>query len=354
MDTPHRLLFEENWRCEANLFGEVKALVGGATSSVGSLAPSAKGLSDNKCIEGLVRNLDFYSGLYQLGVFNAEKLRYEVFPMEVSFEDADAIRKDLASGQLKAFLVHLSEGKPGEDKKPGDASALREYRMIKAQGFLVPGVSFIHAVPLETAQFREMAGHGVGLIWSPRSNYELYGGTTDVASAKRAGVTIALSPDWSPSGSDGMIQELKYAAEWNAKQNPKVFNDEELVKMATVYPAQLAGLSDKIGILARGRFADLLLIRRNERDPYGALVGAGPADIRLVVVGGQAVYGDSDLMEKLVPAGQLEALPSICGKTKMLNQGSSPLKKWDQTLKDLNSALKEWRIPLSDLTECRK
>lgn len=267
---------------------------------------------------------------------------------------ADGIRKDLASGQLKAFLIHLSEGRPGDDKRLGDASTAREYRMIKAQGFLVPGVSFIHAVALGPAQFQEMASHGVGLIWSPRSNMELYDGTTDVSAAKRAGVTIALSPDWSPSGSDGMIQELKYAAAWNAKHSPKIFEDTELVKMATLYPAQLAGLSDKIGTLTRGRYADLLLVRQNGRDPYAALINASPADIRLVVVGGQPVYGDVDLMEKLVPAGQVESLGSICGKAKALNQGSNPRKTWRETSEQLASALKQWNIRLSDLTECSK
>lgn len=133
VDTPHRLVFEENWKCEMNLYGEVKAIVGGATSSVGSLGPSAKGLTDNKCIEGLARNLDFYSGSYQPGVVNAEKLRYEVFPLELSFDDAEAIRKDLASGQLRAFVVHLAEGKPGPQGKPGDASAAREHRMMSPQ-----------------------------------------------------------------------------------------------------------------------------------------------------------------------------------------------------------------------------
>src|SRR5207253_1274694 len=39
----------------------------------------------------------------------------------------------------------------------------------------------------------------VGLIWSPRSNIELYGDTTDVRTAKRMCVKIALAPDWSPT-----------------------------------------------------------------------------------------------------------------------------------------------------------
>jgi 5-methylthioadenosine/S-adenosylhomocysteine deaminase len=83
-----------------------------------------------------------------------------------------------------------------------------------------------------------------------------------------------------------MIEEMKYAAAWNARQHPKVFEDAELVKMATIYPAQLAGLSDKIGSLSRGNLADLLLLKRGGADPYNALVHATPLDIRLVIVGG--------------------------------------------------------------------
>ncbi len=65
-----------------------------------------------------------------------------------------------------------------------------------------------------------MAAHGVNLIWSPRSNLELYGSTADVAAAKAAHVKIALAPDWSPTGSDGLLAELNYAAAWNDTQTP--------------------------------------------------------------------------------------------------------------------------------------
>jgi cytosine/adenosine deaminase-related metal-dependent hydrolase len=79
----------------------------------------------------------------------------------------------------------------------------------------VAGSSIIHGVALRKPDFEKMAAAGVGLIWSPRSNIELYGETADVATAKAVKVkedqriTIALAPDWSPSGSDGVLQELK-------------------------------------------------------------------------------------------------------------------------------------------------
>ena len=82
-----------------------------------------------------------------------------------------------------------------------------------------------------------MAAHGVSLIWSPRSNLELYGSTADVAAAKAAHVQMALSPDWSPTGSDGLLAELNYAAAWNDTQTPHPFTDRELFAMATSTPA---------------------------------------------------------------------------------------------------------------------
>jgi hypothetical protein len=303
-----------------------------------------------KCIEGLARDLDFYSGLYQADDFTSEKLVYNVFPLEMQVKDADNVRARLSSGQLKAFIIHVAEG------AAGNASAAREYKMFVAQGFLRSGVSIVHGVTLKASQFQEMAAHGVGLIWSPRSNFELYGATTDVAGAKSSGVVIAIAPDWSPSGSSGMLEELKYAEAWNARQHPKMFEDAELVKMATIYPAQLAGLSDKIGTLSRGYLADLLLLKRSRTDPYAALLHADPLDVRLVVVGGKPIYGDRDLMEKLLPQAALEPV-SICKDgAKVLYLGGEASqgglrKTWKETSEQLARALQQWKISIAELAE---
>ena len=56
-----------------------------------------------------------------------------------------------------------------------------------------------------------LADAGASMVWSPLSNLLLYGGTADVSLAKSAGVTIALGPDWSPSGSKNLLGELKLA-----------------------------------------------------------------------------------------------------------------------------------------------
>lgn len=361
LDGPHaQLAADHGLICDADRFGEIKAIVGGATSVVGSLNPTTN-TNDNACIEGLARNLDDYSG-FDGAILNHEKVRYEVFPFEMQLGDSTQIRPSLDSGTLNAFLVHVAEGRPAADRKPADAASAREFRMFtkRGDGLLHAGVSIIHGTALSKADFQQMADAGVGLIWSPRSNIELYGGTTDVRSAKAVGVKIALAPDWSPSGSDGMLEELKYASAWNSSQNPPVFgrDGKELFKMVTIVPAQLAGLQKLIGSINEGFYADLLLIKKTGADPYQALVRANAAEVRLVVIGGIAVYGDYDLMERLLPGRKLETV-DVCGKSKALYIEAQPdvvetQKSFKQIADELKSKLAVDGIPLSELADCEE
>lgn len=351
LNTPHVLLGREHQdECDANEYAEIKALVGGATSIVGSLSPSS---GDIRCIEGLVRNLDFASGIA------GRKVNYEVFPLTMSLDRANEIRQELSKSPPVPFLAHLAEG------KATDAVSGREFTSFVQSQFLKPGSSIIHGVTLRKSELEQMAIAGVGLIWSPRSNIELYGETSDVATAKAVAgkdgqrITIALAPDWSPTGSDGVIQEVKYAAIWSAGQGA-LFSNEELVRMVTSNPARLAGFSDRIGIIAPNMLADLVLIRRGTdqsvKNAHDGVVQASPADVRLVVVGGIPLYGDTDLMVKLHPGETLESL-SICGTTKSIylspqnNDGGYPL-PWKQVSERLTSRLHQLGTSLAPMTAC--
>ena len=308
--------------CETAFYAEVKALAGGATSSIGSLYPSTKSPDNRKCAAGLVRNLDLWSGLPftqpdpSTDLCQKDKTKpqsladvvdNEIFPMEVAHDRLDFLRCELAAGVLRALVVHLSEG------APGDASARREFNMIRGAGLLMPGLAIVHGTALRADDFARM--NGAGLVWSPRSNDELYGATTNISAALAQKVPIAIAPDWSPSGSAGMLQEMGYAA-----RRYTYFSPETLVTMGTSVPAKLARLEAHIGSLAPGLQADLLVIRAKPgATPAQTVVGASPADIRLVVVGGAPVYGDRDLLQQLLPAGTKLDTLKVCGAEKAIN-----------------------------------
>jgi hypothetical protein len=358
LDVPHRKMVAEAHGCAAERYAEVKAIAGGATSQAGLNPPDVTAPGTTAvppgCLAGLVRELGVSSRLYAPGA--PETLRYEVFPLGLDPANTQAILDGLHTGTLHAALFHIAEG------ASDNASARREFSMLKARGLVIPGVSIIHGVALSPDNFTEMAKSGVGLIWSPRSNFELYGSTADVAAAKAAGVKMAIAPDWSPTGSDGMLEELKYAAVWNATQSPPPFTDRELFEMATANAAQLAGIAAETGTIAPGKRADLLILNhkggRNHKDgrdpedgdPYAALVHASPADLALVVVNGVPVYGDPGIMTQLRGTRPTASL-NVCGAPKEL--ALDPATLWPATVAELKMGLGRWGAGLSVLAECR-
>jgi cytosine/adenosine deaminase-related metal-dependent hydrolase len=337
IESPHAAMVADGLECEMERYAEVKAISEGETATVGSLA--------NACSMGLARNLDTEDEWH---------VAYNVFPLQMTETELAPIRQKLANHQLHAFLIHLSEG--GHQ----DASAAREFEMMKGRGLLVPGVLLIHGVALQPANYVEMAAHNVNLIWSPRSNLELYGSTADVAAAKNAHVKIALSPDWSPTGSTGLLAELNYAAAWNDTQTPHLFTDRELVAMATSIPADLIGASDRLGALEPGHDADLLVIKPEgnaKQDAYWTLTHATAAQVMLVMVGGEPLYGDPDVLEKTGPSRPSEKI-NVCGSSKTLlftglhGQVDAADETWAHTASILQTALRHYGRDLAPLAEC--
>jgi 5-methylthioadenosine/S-adenosylhomocysteine deaminase len=332
LTVPHQAIVDAGLECEAERYAEVKAITEGETSLTGSMQQS--------CNERLDRDLDVAGGA-QLGP-GLGSIIYNVFPLQMSpqaLAEADAALSATPRGSL---LIHIAEG------GPHDAAAAREFQQLKGRGLLRPGVSLIHAVGIKPEGFVEMAAHGVGFIWSPRSNVELYGDTANVAAAKSAGVTMALAPDWSPTGSDGLLGELNYASVWNQTQKPPLFTERDLVMMATANAAELVNLSPQIGSLSAGHAADLIVVKKPtaSHDAYWTLTHSTPADVQLVMIGGVAMYGDAATMQVLASEGErLE----VCGAAKTL---TLPGKPFAETARVLDHALQQQGRKLAPLAEC--
>jgi 5-methylthioadenosine/S-adenosylhomocysteine deaminase len=338
MDAPHEALVQQGLECQMERYAEVKAITEGETSVVGGMYAA--------CDQGLARNLDYDA---ELGGGLGTVLN-NIFPLSMSESELAAANATLSAKPRGSLLAHLAEG------SPKNASAAEEFYMLQGRGLLKPGVSVIHATALTPQNFATMAKAGVGLIWSPRSNIELYGDTTNVAAAKAANVTIAIAPDWSPTGSVGLLGELNYASVWNKAQPNSIFTDRDLVTMATANPATLVGLQDQIGSLAPNHAADLLIVRdtgkATGKDAYWTLTHATPEDIELVIIGGQATYGNPQLMHQLFK-GQDETL-HICGTEKSISFASEtkPPGTFAATLSTLDHGLREQGRRLAPLAEC--
>ncbi len=337
MDTPHRQLVAEGHECDMEWYAEVKAVSEGETSVVGG--------AKQDCGQRLARNLDLNP---HLGTPSLPAI-YNVFPFQMTEDELASAKTRLDHGG--ALLIHVAEG------APNDASAAREFAMLKGRGLLRKGVSVIHGVALKPDDLREMATANVGLIWSPRSNLELYGGTADVAAARAAGVVMAIAPDWSPTGSDGTLAELNFSAAWNASQTPPVFTDRELVDMATAGAARLAGMEHILGSLAPGYAADIVVLKPHsdstEKDAYWSVVHSDARDVAMVMIAGEIAYGDAALISDLRPQPAMDHT-AVCGTIKEVayRSGKDRRQSFDSIESGLDRALNEWGRRLAPLAEC--
>ncbi len=111
--------------------------------------------------------------------------------------------------------------------------------------------------------------------------------------------------------------------------------------MTTTNAASALGLSARIGQVKAGYAADLMVVNKSATTPYDAIVGATPGDVRLVMVGGQVLYGDTDL-QSLAPATPGCEAFSACGTNKFLCVATSgTTDKLNQTYAQLQTTLEQ-------------
>ena len=119
------------------------------------------------------------------------------------------------------------------------------------------------------------------------------------------------------------------------------FSDYELVEMVTANPARSLKWDHRVGQLREGLIADILVIDRvgDEKDlnPYKALIRATEKNVQLVLVGGEALYGEEAIMTELKP-GDFELIGDGTF-TKAIDVTRSGPTKGSQTMAEIQTAL---------------
>jgi|GEM_PF-1113868 len=310
----------------AQRYAEVRLAFAGTTSMSGT----AGSLLDDVNVGGWVRNLDSFdvAGSGIAGAYVDPDIDSVLVSSATGLPNETTTATHLASvrsrmttdRRYRAFLPHIAEGI--------DGNARSEFDLADRNGVITEKTAIVHCLGCSTAQYARMAAVEADLIWSPRSNIDLYGETADVTTAHALGVTVALGVDWTPSGSMNLIGELQCAAHLNERYYDRTFSDVQLVAMTTVNGAIAMNLDDQLGRLAPDYQADLAVFAGDRTRPYRALLDARAQDVRLVVVAGRAIYGDAPLLAgavvsgmgcMAVPDGMSPAgMPGVCGARKVV------------------------------------
>jgi 5-methylthioadenosine/S-adenosylhomocysteine deaminase len=87
--------------------------------------------------------------------------------------------------------------------------------------------------------------------------------------------------------------------------------------------AEITGFGDKLGSLAKGRVADLVVFERHHDDPYENICIADPSWVELVSIGGDITYGRTDWFEKLSGTAQSPTIEDLTawGKPMRIDTG---------------------------------
>ncbi len=283
-------------------YAEIRALVGGVTAIQGT-GGQATSYQD----EALVRNVDKW-------IFGGHRGR-SMIDLPSGSRGMPELKKILAgidAGDVKAFYIHLAEGRSDNERSRKELDRLVELNALTDKTVV------IHGTALTREQLGDIKDAGAKLVWSPQSNLRLYGETTRAADALDLGLPVGLGADWLPSGSTSLLAELKVARRALANQGSTP-TPRQLVAMLTSGAAKIAGLEDKLGKLEAGRPADLVVLERREEDPWENVVEADPSWVELVMIDGDLAYGRADWLEKLTDSADTELLePLIAWGKRML------------------------------------
>lgn len=312
--------------CAMVQWGEVMSLVNGTTTIIGAPQPRT-------CFRWLVRNAELSTGY---NGFEADRVRTNTLGIDtVSPEDATGIIEDMDAGDVTAYVIHLAEGV--------STRARGEFLEMRALGLMREEAVLIHATGLEPADFTEVAAVGAKVVWSPSSNMALYQETTNVQAALQAGISVSIAPDWTPSGTDNVLDELRFAEALVDQRWPGLLSPPDYVAMATRVPAAQLGAADQVGTLQVGLHADLLVVDGDPMVPYRSVVDARPEDIRLVLLGGVPSYGDRAWLDAMpdTPSACFEV--SACGTPRAVCWEDTP--EGPVTLEGIEAAITAFHAP---------
>ncbi len=190
----------------------------------------------------------------------------------------------------------------------GDMAA--ELEGLHREGLLGPDNIFNHCTALPESGWEILRKTGVRVNVCPRSDahYGIEDGMFAMQSALRHGINPGLSVDNETSYSGDMFMEMRVAFYLqrvmgmhqqrccDSDHHPVTLPAHSLLKAATVDGAACAGLQDKIGSLAPGKQADLILINAQDVNLYpvgnafGTVVHAAErSNVDTVLIAGRIV-----------------------------------------------------------------
>jgi hypothetical protein len=211
-------------------------------------------------------------------------LAHECSSYDLKWGKGMKIEHDMAVERNWPFITHLEEG---FDPESQDGIGI-----LEREGCLTDHDLLIHGIGFSDADIKKIKKAKASVSWCPASNILMFNVTCKIRKLLAAGVNVALGTDSTHTGSVNTLAEMKYAREVYRELYGEELPARTLFDMVTANPAKAFRIGDRTGSLEPGKMADVAAFRRKADDPYENLCAATMDDLDLLIVGGEAVYGE--------------------------------------------------------------
>jgi 5-methylthioadenosine/S-adenosylhomocysteine deaminase len=192
---------------------------------------------------------------------------------------------------------------------------------LKEMDLLYPNTTYIHSSHLTEDEWGMVRDSGSNVSYAPQVELQMGHGWAQAVKALDYGVPIGLSSDVATTASSDQFTQMHaiFASErsrrfevawdenleWDAPES-KLISARQVLEMATIGGAQVAGIADRTGSLTPGKQADVVIIDGSAVnvapviDPVGAVVcAADTSNVKTVVVAGRTLKEDFRLKAPL-------------------------------------------------------
>ncbi len=201
---------------------------------------------------------------------------------------------------------------------------------LQEMDLLYPNTTYIHSSHLTEDEWGMVRDSGSNVSYAPQIELQMGHGWAQAVKAMDYGVPIGLSSDVATTASSDQFTQMHaiFASErsrrfeiawdenleWNEPES-KLITARQVLAMATIGGAQVAGIADRTGSLTPGKQADVVIIDGSAVnvapiiDPVGAVVcAADVSNVKTVMVAGKTLKDDFRLKASLgAPRQAVEA-----------------------------------------------
>jgi cytosine/adenosine deaminase-related metal-dependent hydrolase len=196
-----------------------------------------------------------------------------------------------------------------------------QLRRLKELDLLYPNTTYIHSSHLLEDEWAMVRDSGSNVSYAPQIELQMGHGWAQAVTALDYGVPIGLSSDVATTAPSDQFTQMRsiFASErarrfeiawdenleWNEPES-KLITSRQVLEMATIGGARVAGVDDRTGSLTPGKKADIVIIDGSAVnvapiiDPVGAVVcAADVSNVRTVIVDGEILKDDFRLKASL-------------------------------------------------------